>query len=100
MIVAFTELCSDEKFEFTNINCQNVIEYFFPAGKHASVRSFEPYSCQHAMVMVKSGSITLTGFGLTTYEFDCKAVLPREIKDPVLTKIFDAAVRSFSHNAA
>ena len=99
IVVAFTELSSNEEFSFTGMKCQNVIEYLFPAGTNESVMSFEPYTAKVAVVMVKSGEIELTAFGLTTYEHDSARVLKRDISDPMLKKIYDAAVRSFTHNS-
>lgn len=99
VVVAFTELCGKDAFEFTGMKCQNVIEYLFPRGATESVMSFEPYTAKCAVVTVKSGEITLTSFGLTTYEHDPKRILPHEISDPALGKIYDAAVRSFTHNS-
>ncbi len=99
VVVAFTELSSNEEFTFTGMKCQNVIEYLFAANTKESVMSFEPYTAKVAVVMVKSGEIELTAFGLTTYEHDSKRVIKRDISDPTLKKIYDAAVRSFTHNS-
>ncbi len=99
IVIAFTELCSNEEFSFTGMKCQNVIEYIFAKGSQESVMSFEPYTAKNAVVMVKSGEIDLTAFGLTTYEHDSARVIDRDISDPELKKIYDAAVRSFTHNS-
>lgn len=99
VVVGFSELCSPNRFEFSNINCQNVIEYFLPAGEKITTQSFEPYTCRAAIVMVRKGSMVLDSFGVRTFEFDCSRMIKREIKDPELAKIYEAAERTFAHNA-
>ena len=98
LVVAFSELSEKETFSYTNINMQNVIEYTFPAGTETKMLSFEPYTCRHCAVMVKVGTVELTGFGIRCYEYDAKRFLPREIHDPELKRIYNAALRSFCHN--
>ena len=98
LVVGFSELCEEETFAYTNINMQNVIEYTFPKGMETTVLSFEPYTCRHCVVMVKKGAVRLNHFGVRKYEYDAKRILPREIRDPELKRIYDAAVRSFCHN--
>ena len=100
VVLGFSELCSPNQFAFTNINCQNVIEYFLPEGKKADLESFEPYSCRIAIVMVRKGSVTLNSFHIRTYEFDRSLLIPREVRDPELRAIYKAAERTFVHNAA
>lgn len=97
-VIGFSELCDGDKFEFTNINCQNVIECFLNGTSKPEFMSFEPYSYRFAIVMVKSGEINLEYFGVRTYEYDTAYVIPRDISDPVLKRIYDAGVRSFAHN--
>ena len=99
MVLGFSELCSPDEFAFTNINMQAVIEYFLPSGKRMDVQSFEPYTCRFAVLMVKEGSVTLSSFGVRTYEYPRSLMLPRNIRDGDLKKIYAAAERSFSHNA-
>ena len=99
VVLAFTELCGDEIFEFTKMNCQNVIEYVFCGDTKENVMSFEPYTAKKAAIFVKSGKVTVTAFGLTTYEHDFSRVIERDISDPILKKIYDASVRSFTHNS-
>ena len=98
VVVAFSELCTGDEFEFSNINCQNVIEYYLPADEKYSLESFEPYTFKYAIVAVKSGDITLSSFGIRKWEFDTSAVIPREFKDKELQRIYEAGIRSFAHN--
>jgi alpha-L-rhamnosidase len=97
--LAYSELCTRDNFEFSNMNCQNVIEYELPKGFDREIMSFEPYTCRYAVVMVNEGEITLCGFGITKYEFDRRAMIHREFKDSELEAIYRAGARSFSHNA-
>ena len=99
VVIGFTELCSEEKFEFTDINCQNVLEYFLPVGK-AEHMSFEPYTCRLAIVMVKRGALSITDFGVLGVECDTSAIRTCEIDDTELRAVYDAAVRTFAHNAS
>lgn len=98
LVVGFSELCERETFEYTRINMQNVIEHTFAAGTDTKVMSFEPYTCRHCVVMVKKGAVQLNSFGIRRYEYDNDRIRPRQIQDPELKRIYDAAVRSFCHN--
>jgi len=98
LVVGYSELCEGETFTFTNINMQNVIEYRFAGGAERSVMSFEPYTCRHAVILVKKGAVQLHSFGIRKYEYDQARILPRSFRDPELKRIYDAAVRSFKHN--
>lgn len=99
VVVAFSELCTADEFEFSNINCQNVIEYYLPENSGHKLESFEPYTFRYAIVTVKSGEVQLSSFGIRKWEFDTSVVIPREIKDPELKRIYDASIRTFAHNA-
>lgn len=99
VVLGFSELCSPDEFAFTNINMQAVIEYFLPAGKQIDFQSFEPYTCRFAILMVKTGSVTVSSFGVRTYEYRRDLILPRAVRDPELKKIDMAARRTFAHNA-
>lgn len=99
VVLGFSELCSPNRFEFTNINCQNVVEYFLPAGQTVETASFEPYSCRVAILMVRKGSLLLNSFGVRTFEFDRSRMIRREVRDPELRKIYEAAQSTFAHNA-
>ena len=97
--LAYSELCTPDSFEFSNLNCQNVIEYIFPEGDEREVMSFEPYTCRYAVLMVKEGELTLKSFGVTKYEYDRSVMIKREFKDKELERIYRAAQRTFAHNA-
>lgn len=98
LVVGFSELCEGETFAYTKINMQNVIAYTFPANMENTVMSFEPYTCRHCVVMVKKGAVELKGFGIRRYEYDARRIKPRTFRNPELKRVYDAAVRSFTHN--
>ncbi len=98
VVVAFSEFCEGEKFAFTVMNCQNVLEYILPEGER-EVMSFEPYSARFAIVFVKTGKITLKSLGFTTYERDMSEARRVRFGDAALQGIYDAAVATFAHNA-
>ena len=99
VVIGFSEACFEADFEFSNINCQNVIEHFIEADATVSAESFEPYTCRVAIVMVKNGEIVLNGVSLRTFEYPMADLIEKEIKDPVLADIYRAAERTFAHNA-
>ena len=99
LIVGFSELCEPEDFQFSNINCQNVIEYFIDRDVKLDHQSFEPYSYRVAIIMVKSGSVRIDGFATKRYEYDRARFIKREVRDAELLKIYKAAEATFAHNA-
>ena len=99
VVLGFSEACFDADFEFTNINSQNVIEYFIEANATVTAESFEPYTCRFAIIMVKNGAVTFEGYSVRTFEYPREDLIEREIKDPVLRNIYFAAERTFAHNA-
>ncbi len=99
VVIAYSELCEPDAFEFTDINCHNVIEYFVSGGREVKEQSFEPYTCRVAIFMVKSGSVILSSFGIRTYEHDRRRFIKKDIKDAELASIYRAAEATFAHNA-
>ena len=99
VVIAYSELCEPDCFKFTDINCHNVIEYFVDGGREVDEQSFEPYTCNVAIFMVKSGRVKLSSFGIRTYEHDRSRFIKREIKDDELARIYRAAEATFAHNA-
>ncbi len=102
IVIGFSEYFEGDRFAFTNINCQNVVETIFPAGHTCEFQTFEPYTFRFAILMVKEGSARIDSFGCTTCEHTRKGLrgLPAASSvSPALERIFDAAVRTFCHNA-
>ena len=99
VVVAFSELCDADNFSFTDINCHNVIEYLIVKGKTVSEQSFEPYTCNVAIIALKSGKIKINSFGIRAYEHDRSRFIEISIKDGELARIYSAAEATFAHNA-
>lgn len=99
VIIAFSELCETECFSFRNINLHSVLEYKLPAATSVSEESFEPYTFRQVAVFVKRGSLTLKNLGYRTYERDMSSAIKRTFKNPALNDIYNAALRTFAHNA-
>lgn len=99
VVIGYSEFCAPDAFAFTDINCQNVLEFLLPTGENERM-SFEPYTARFAILMVKKGALTLRSFGVLTCEYDTSALIDREIADPDCRAIYDAAVNTFAHNAS
>ncbi len=99
LVIGFTEYCEDGTFAFSGINAQNVILYRIPGGETMTVQSFEPYTARCAVVMVRRGALTLRAFGITTYEHAMKGACRPILPNASLQLIYDAALRTFAHNA-
>ncbi|MBQ8498118.1 MAG: hypothetical protein IJ489_11790 [Clostridia bacterium] len=99
VVIGYTELSEPDHFEFTNINCQNVLEYILPVGKN-EMMSFEPYTARFAIMLVKKGALSVENFGILTLECDMTGLIAREISDSEYRLIYDAAVNTFAHNAS
>lgn len=101
LVIAFTEYCDGEKLSFVKrMSGHNVIEYILSPEDSARRRiTFEPYTFRYAAVFVKSGSLTLEQFGVKTYVRDMQNAYRPTLPNPSLQAIYDAAIRTFSHNA-
>ncbi|MBQ9086850.1 MAG: hypothetical protein IJY47_06650 [Clostridia bacterium] len=97
--LGFNEICEPGTCAFTNINAQNVIEYFLPRGKEICAESFEPYTCRIAVIMVKKGKLRLSSFYVRTFEYPRDRLLDHPVQDPKLREISEAAKTTFVHNA-
>lgn len=99
VVIGFSEYCEEDTFAFTRMNCQNVLEYFLPEGTSHALQSFEPYTVRFAILMVKHGSLTLSSFGIKTFERDMTDAVRPAFSNPVHRGIYEAALRTFAHNA-
>ncbi len=99
VVVAFSEIADGNLFQFGNINMQSVFEYVIPAGKTVNTESFEPYTAKYIAFFVKKGSITINGVGIRSFERDITNTRKYHFKKPAFRKLYDAALRSFAHNA-
>ena len=98
LVIGFSEYCENDTFAFTSINCHNVIQYTLPNGNNEQ-SSFEPYTSRFAIVMVKSGSVTINAFGIKTFERSMNNARKVSFENPTYKKLYDAAIRTFAHNA-
>ena len=99
LVIAFSELCENECFTFREVNMQGVTEYKFSAGDSVTEETFEPYSFRHVSLFVKSGSLTLMSVGYRSFERNMDEAVTRKFKKPVHNEIYNAALRTFAHNA-
>ena len=100
IILAMSEYCPDDSFSFvTAMSSQPVIQYNLKAGQQIRKEAFEPYSFKKAALLIKSGKATVTGFCVRNYIRDMAEAKQLTFDDPVLQDVYDAALRTFSHNA-
>ena len=99
VVIGFSEYYEGEDFQFQNMNCHNVLEFFFSAGDRRTVESFEPYTCRYAILAVKKGSLKIHHFGMRSFTFPVSQMQIPTFQDPVLNSICRAGVRTFTHNA-
>lgn len=99
VVIAFSEDIGNEKFAFTDMHAQTVLEFLLSDGKTPELLSFEPYVARFALVAVKSGELLLEDFGIKTFCRDVRSVEQKSFDNPVLDAIYRAAVRTYSHNA-
>lgn len=99
VVIGFSEDASPDRFEFTNMNAYNTVEVLFGAGEKQDFMSFEPYVGRYFIVAVRKGHILLENFGIKTFMHDPNGVLAEPPKDAVLHSVFQAAIRTFAHNA-
>lgn len=99
IVISFAEYYEGESFTMQNLNCHNVLEYFFSAGDQRNLLSFEPYTCRFVILAVKEGSIRLNTFGIKTFMYDISKITYPDYQDKTLNSIYRAAARTFAHNA-
>lgn len=100
IILAMTENCPDDAFSFVNhMHCQPIIQYNLKAGQQIQKESFEPYTFRKVAVLIKSGEVTISEFGWRNFVRNMKNAKRHEFNDLALQNVYDAALRSFSHNA-
>ncbi|MBQ8882793.1 MAG: hypothetical protein IJY70_05350, partial [Clostridia bacterium] len=98
IIIGFSEKSTEERFEYTTMNCHNAITLTVGSGQTINFSSFEPYAARHCIVVVKSGVAVIEKFGLTTFQVDTDNVkLPDA--EPIIKNIYRSAVRTYAHNA-
>ncbi len=98
IVIGYTEDCSREKFEFTDMHAHTAVEFLLPEGT-TSASTFEPYSVRYAIVAVKKGEIRLEKFGIRTYINAMTGAKTVQTGNEKLDEICRAALRSYAHNA-
>lgn len=100
VLLALTEFCPEDRFAFVpKMNCQPVVLFRLKAGQQVQKECFDPYSFRKAAIIVKSGAVTVTGFGWRRCIRDMSGARQRHFSDPVMQGVYDAALRTFAHNA-
>ena len=99
VVIGFSEYYQGEDFQFQNMNCHNVVEFFLSGADRREVESFEPYTCRFAIVAVKKGGVKLRRFGIRSFMFPLAQIEAPEFGDSVLRSICRAGIRTFAHNA-
>ncbi len=99
IVVAYSEYSEDGTFSFTQMNTQNVISCTYHAHAAIDFQSFEPYTVRNVIVTVKSGAVTLDSVGVKTFENAMDGAYRPALGDNKLQSIYDAALRTFAHNA-
>lgn len=99
IIIGFSEYSEGETLTFPDTNMHRAVEVTLNDGFNGEWQSFEPYTVRLGIVAVKSGELTVSSFGVKTYERDMSAAKRIKFASPVHEKIYDAALRTFAHNA-
>ncbi len=99
VILVHSEYSDAEYFVPQRQTSLNTIEYILPAGKEYELLSFEPYVFRYVIIAVKKGSIKLNYAGFVSFEYPDVGLREEKFDDPELDLIWNAAKRSFIHNA-
>lgn len=99
LIVAFTEYSDSDSFVIPRVTSVNVLEYLLENGRSYNLVSAEPYTFRYIIVLVKSGSVTLNTVGAVSMGYPSEEMTAVAFDDPKLSLIWNAAKRSFIHNA-
>lgn len=99
VVIGFSEYFEGEDFDYAKISCHTAMECVLPEGFNGEWLSFEPHTLRFGIVLVKSGEINLSSFGVKTYERDMSSLEPKIFPTAAHQKIYNAAVRTFAHNA-
>lgn len=98
VVIGFSEDCSPTYFERTDMNACNAMEYLLSAGKHDCM-TFEPYVMRYLMVAVKEGAVRIETLGVKTFMHEITSTNIPTLADTTLQTVYEAAVRTFAHNA-
>ncbi|MBQ9734455.1 MAG: hypothetical protein IJV95_01225 [Clostridia bacterium] len=105
LILATTEYLTGETFKFIDDfgdqvdQSQPAIKLIYKKGDKIDFESFEPLSFKNLALFVVSGSISVSYLGVRTFMRNPLDMVARKINNSELKTVYDAAVRSFTHNA-
>lgn len=99
LVITYSEYCEGDTFAFTNMNVHNVVEVLMRAGDERAFRSFEPYTARFIAVFVREGALSLRKIGISTFQRDIRAVRRPAFERQAQRDIYEAALRTFAHNA-
>lgn len=99
IILGYNENGGAAEYPIPRMTAVNVVEYLVKGGEHFACPTFEPYTLRYAIIIVKSGAITLRDFAVKRMRYPTERFRKVKISNPELALIWDAACRTFSHNA-
>ncbi len=94
----FDEILQDDPanpVNYVRMTTTAVVRWHLPAGAH-TLLSYEPYSFRYLQLCAVDGSCAIENVHLRNYSF--APLESRAFADPVLQKIYDAAIETFRQN--
>ena len=99
VLLAVCEYCEDTFAFVPKMNSQGVVQYELPAGVVCERESFDVMNFRKLAVLVTAGEITLEAVGLRRFARNMQGAKRKQFADACLQGVYDAAVRTFAHNA-
>ena len=97
LLLLFDEILTDGDVDITRMDTTNAVRWRLPAGAR-TLLTFEPYTFRYLKAVCLGGACEVES--VLVREAVCGAKLHKTAQsDPVLAKIYDAAVESFRQNA-
>ena len=99
IFAAFDEILTDGKVDPFRLKTCSVIVWELEAGEY-DLFTLEPYSYRYISIAALGGEAYIDDVSLRRYEFNRGEITAKkpEMNDPVLDKIYDAAVSTFCQN--
>ncbi len=94
----FDEILQDDPanpVNFVRMVTTAVVQWDLPAGTH-TLLTYEPYSLRYLQLCCIGGDAQIANVHMRTYAF--QKIAPKQLTDPTLQKIYDAAVETFRQN--
>lgn len=99
--LTFDEILLDGKVDPMRYECLNFVVYRLRAGERYHLLTVEPYTFRYINISSMGGSVILHSFALRRVEFNQRAIrrtLNVQKADPVITRIYHAALETFMQN--